>query len=152
MLSTLDRKLLREAWKLRGQMLSIAAVVAVGIAIVLTMRGTYESLVLSRDAYYRTERFPDIWVSLKRAPDFVEQRLLALPGVSSVRTRVSFSAALDVPAADTPGLGRFVSIPERRQSMLADLHLETGRYVDSSRRDEIIISKKFAVANGLTPG
>ena len=37
----LHRKLLRELWQLKGQMLSIALVVATGVMTVLTMRGTF---------------------------------------------------------------------------------------------------------------
>ncbi|MBH22842.1 MAG: hypothetical protein CMH57_00005, partial [Myxococcales bacterium] len=67
-MGVLRHKLLREVWTMRGQLLSIAAVVAVGIMTVLTMRGSYESLVLSRDLYYRDARFPDVWAQLERAP------------------------------------------------------------------------------------
>ena len=67
-MTALNRKLLREVWKLRGQLFSIAAVVAVGIMTVLTMRGAYESLVLSQEIYYRDARFPDVWAGLERAP------------------------------------------------------------------------------------
>ena len=151
-MTPLDRKLLREIWKLRGQMLSIAAVVAVGIMTVLTMRGTYDSLVLSRDKYYREARFPDVWASLERAPESVRRLIEALPGVAQVRTRVTFAATLDLASVPAPGLGRFVSIPDQRQSMLADLHLETGRYLAPGSRDEVIVSKKFALANRLGPG
>lgn len=152
MSSTLDIKLARELWKLRGQMLSIAAVVAVGIMTVMTMRGTYESLVLSRDLYYRDARFPDLWAALERAPESIAHRIASIPGVSAVRTRVTFSATLDVPSLEAPALGRFVSIPEERQSMLADLHLTSGRYIAPGGRSEVIISESFAEANGFGPG
>lgn len=148
----LNRKLLRETWQHRSQLVSIAAVVAVGMMTVLTMRGTYESLVLARDLYYRDARFPDVWAQLKRAPASVTRRLRAIPGVSSAETRVTFTASLDVPGQDAPGLGRFVSIPERRRSMLGDIHIRQGRYLTPGRPDEVLISQKFAEANGLGPG
>lgn len=151
-MSTLDKKLLRELWQLRGQMLSIAAVVAVGVMTVLTMRGSYESLVLSRDLYYRDARFPELWAELERAPESLSERIASLPGVSAVRTRVTLAATLDVPSVEAPALGRFVSIPEERQSMLADLHVTAGRYIAPGRRDEVLISENFAEANGFRPG
>lgn len=150
--AALDRKLLREIWQHRSQMVSIGAVVAIGMMTVLTMRGTYESLVIARDLYYRTARFPDVWASLKRAPDSLARRLQEIPGVGRVETRVTFTATLDLPGLDAPGLGRFVSIPERRQSMLGDVHLKSGRYIAPARPDEVLISDKFAQANSLGPG
>ncbi len=149
---SLDRKLLRELWQHRSQMVSIAAVVAVGVMTVLTLRGTYESLVLARDGYYRSARFPDLWVELKRAPESVSRRLRAIPGVGDVDTRVTFTATLDVPGLDAPGLGRFVSLPEPRRSMPGDIHLKSGRYIAAGRRDEVVLSAKFAQANRLGPG
>ena len=150
--TAINRKLWREVWQHRGQMLSIAAVVATGIMTVLTMRGAYESLVFARDQYYGSSRFPDVWVQLERAPESLVRRLREVPGVAAVDTRVALAATLDVPGLDVPGTGRFVSIPERRRSMLGDLHLESGRYIAPGRRDEVIVSDNFAAANTLRPG
>ena len=151
-MGVLRHKLLREVWTMRGQLLSIAAVVAVGIMTVLTMRGSYESLVLSRDLYYRDARFPDVWAQLERAPESVRARIEGLDGVAAVQTRVTFLATLQLDGLDAPALGRFVSIPEERRAMLADLHMESGRYLARGRRDEVIVSKNFAEANAFGPG
>ncbi|MEP0548178.1 MAG: FtsX-like permease family protein [Rhodothermales bacterium] len=151
-MTAIDRKLLREVWKLRGQLLSIGAVVAVGIMTVLTMRGTYESLVVSQELYYRDARFPDVWASLERAPQSLSRRIEEIPGVAAVDTRVTFAATLDVPSVDSPALGRFVSVPEDRRPELADLHLTSGRYLAPGRRDEVVVSANFAIANAFVPG
>ncbi len=148
----LNKKLFREVWKYRGPMLSIAAVVAVGIMTVMTMRGTYESLVLSQELYYRDARFPEVWAQLERAPESLRRRIESLPGVAVVDTRVSFAATLDVPGVSAPATGRFVSIPEENRPKLAKLYLKTGRYVASGLRSEVIISEKFALANNFVPG
>ena len=74
-MKALDRKLLRELWSHRGQLASIAAVVATGVMTVLTMRGTYDALERSRDAYYRDARFPDVWAQVERAPESLARRI-----------------------------------------------------------------------------
>ena len=148
----LRQKLLRELWRHRGQMISIASVVAVGVMTVLTLRGSYESLVRSRDSYYRDSRFPDVWASLERAPESLRRRLEEIPGVAVVDTRVSFSATLDIPGLKAPAQGLFVSVPDDAASMLARTHIVSGRFPSSDRRDEAMISKKFAIANGFVPG
>ena len=133
-------------------MVSIGAVVAVGIMVVLTMRGTYESLVLSRDLYYQDSRFPDIWAQLERAPQSLLTDIRDIDGVASAESRITFSTTLDAPSVDAPALGQFVSIPEDSHPILADLHIRMGRYISSDDINEVIISEKFGLANHFLPG
>ncbi|MFT5142868.1 MAG: putative ABC transport system permease protein [Rhodothermales bacterium] len=148
----LHRKLLRDTWKHRGQVVSIASVVAVGIMTVLTMRGSYASLEESRDRYYTDSRMPDVWASLERAPESVRRKLEDIPGLSNVSTRVAFAATLDIPTAEAPAIGRFFSIPEDRSNVLSDIHITSGRYIAPGRQDEAVVSKNFALANRYEPG
>ena len=151
-LPMLDRKLLRDLWHLRGQLAAVAVVVACGIAVVMTTRTSYSSLLESRSAYYRDYRFADVFVSLKRAPEALRAKLAAIPGVAAVDTRVVAAVTLDVPGLAEPATGRLVSVPERRLPILNDLHLRRGRWLDPGRRDEVIISEAFATANRLAVG
>lgn len=148
----LHLKLLRECWHLKGQILSIALVVATGIMTVITMRGSYESLIEAQQRYYNSMRFADVWSSLRRAPESLRERIQAIPGVALADTRVSFLATLDLEGLDAPAQGRFVSLPETSRPILNDILIVRGRYVDSSAPDEVIISEKFANARGLNPG
>lgn len=148
----LDRKLWRDLWHLRGQMLAIAAVVACGVAIFITNRSAYRSLLLTQQAYYAEYRFADVFAPLKRAPDALAARLAAIPGVAAVQPRIVFEVTLDVPDLAEPATGRIQSIPERRAPILNDLYLRRGRWVEPGRRDEVLISDAFATANGLELG
>ena len=151
-LKALDRKLLRDLWHLRGQMAAIAVVVACGVAIVVTTRTSYSSLLASRAAYYGGYRFADVFAHLTRAPEALRARLAAIPGVAEVDTRIVTEVTLDVPGLVEPATGRLVSIPERRRPMLNDLHLRRGRWLEPGRRDEVMVSEAFAEANGLAVG
>lgn len=144
--------MLRELWLLRAQLLSIGLVVATGVVTVVTLRGTYEALHASREAYYRDYRLADIWSSLERAPETFRERILEIPGVSAVDTRVSSYATLDLPWLDAPGMGLFVSVPARGRPALNDVHLTRGRYLATGRSDEVIASETFFVANELRLG
>lgn len=148
----LRRKLLRDLWHLRGQVTAIGLVVACGVATVVTTRSAYDSLVVSRDAYYGQYRFADVFASLKRAPEWLAAEIERIPGVAAVRTRLVFDVTLDVPGLAEPATGRLVSIPERRQPILNDLHLRSGRWIEAGRRDEVLVSEAFAEANGLREG
>ncbi len=148
----LTRKLYRDLWHLRGQMVAIALVVACGVAVFVSTRSAYTSLLVSQAAYYAEYRFADVFAHLKRAPDAIAARLAAIPGVATVQTRIVFDVTLDVPGLAEPATGRLQSIPERRVPILNDLHLRRGRWVEPGRRDEVIVSEAFAKANHLGIG
>ncbi len=148
----LTYKLLRECWHLKGQLFSIALVVATGIMTVITMRGSYESLVQAQQQYYNDTRFADVWSNLRRAPESLREQIESIPGVALADTRVSFLATLDLEGLDAPALGRFVSLPEIGRPVLNDIRLLRGRYVENGAPDEVILSENFANARALIPG
>lgn len=151
-MTALSRMLVRDLWHMRGQVVAAALVVACGVASFVAMRGTYLSLLTARDDYYRSLRFGDVFASLKRAPTALVPRLAAIPGAAAVQPRVVRDVTLDVPGLAEPAVGRLVSVPERREPMLNDLHLRRGTWVQRGRPDEVIASEAFATANGLGLG
>ncbi|MEI8033353.1 MAG: ABC transporter permease [Chlorobiaceae bacterium] len=149
----LDRKLFRELMHLKGQMVAVAAVVACGISVFVSMSSVKYSLVASRERYYSPYRFGDIFMQLKRAPELYRERVSRIEGVASVSTRIVADVTLDVPGLDEPATGRFVSIPEHEATpVLNDLFLKKGRYIEPGKSDEVIASQPFLQANGLSPG
>ena len=48
----LDRKLMREIWRLRTQSLAVALVIASGVAVLVMSLSTLEALQATTDAYY----------------------------------------------------------------------------------------------------
>jgi len=151
-LSALDRKLLRDLWHMRGQVLTVGLIVASGIATYVTMRGTYESMERAQQEYYSRYHFADVFAQLKRAPNNLRDEIAAIPGVAAVETRVVVEVNLDIPGLDEPAVGRIVSIPERQAPVLNDLFLRRGRYIEPGRQDEVLISEAFASANNLDVG
>jgi putative ABC transport system permease protein len=148
----LDRKLLRDAWRLRGQLVSIALIVATGIMSVITLQSTYLSLDGARADYYRDYRFADIFAAMNRAPTDLVRRLAAVPGVAAVEPRITMMVVLHVPGLELPASGKLVSVPERGQPGLNRLHLRSGRWVAPGAHDEALVSERFADINGLAPG
>jgi putative ABC transport system permease protein len=150
--TSLQRKLVRDLWHLRGQVVAIALVVACGVAAVVATRTAYESLSTSQATYYAEYRFADVFANLKRAPEWVAARIARIPGVVRVETRIVFDVTLDLPGRIDPAVGRLISVPERRQPILNDLHLRRGRWIEPGRRDEVIASEAFVNANRLDLG
>jgi putative ABC transport system permease protein len=151
-MATLNKKLIRDLVHLRGQVIAVGLVVACGIATYVTMKSSYESLVLSQADYYEDYRFANVFAQLKRAPESVAAEIRNLPGVVAAQTRVVIEVTLDVPGLDEPAAARLVSIPERQTRMLNDIYIRQGRYVESGRRDEVLVSEAFAEANHLDVG
>ncbi len=151
-LSALDRKLVRDLWLARGQVVAIALVIAAGIALFVSLISTFDSLDLSLRTYYDRYRFADVFVSLGRAPQALQADIEAIPGVAQVETRVVMDVTIDVAGMAEPATGRLISIPAGRPPALCDVFLRGGRTIDAGRPDEVLASDGFAKAHGLHPG
>ena len=147
----LNRKVLRDLWHLRGQVLAIGMVVAAGIAALIMSLSTLEALDETTAAYYERYRFGEAFAWVKRAPNSVEQRIAAIPGVRAVQTRVSRVATLDIEGFAEPVMGQFVSVPKGRQPILNQLALRSGRLPEGGA-DEVVLNEPFAEAHGLVSG
>src|SRR5579864_7169653 len=132
-LNALNRKLFRDLWHMRGQVLTVGLIVASGIATYVTMRGTYESMEHAQQEYYARYRFADVFAQLKRAPNSMANEISDIPGVSAVQTRVVVEVNLDIPGLEEPAVGRLVSVPEGPAPILNDVFLRRGRYIEPGR-------------------
>lgn len=152
MVKALDRKLLRDLWRLRGQMLAICVLVACAAASYVSSISTYHSLGRSQESYYEHYRFADVFAQLKRAPESLARRVEQTAGVATVETRVVEDVRLDVPGVSEPAMGRIVSIPEQGPPRINRLYLRAGRWPDPAATDEVLVSEAFMVAHALQPG
>ena len=151
-MTSLQRKLLRDLWRLRTQAFAVAAVAMCGIASLVTMRGAYEALLSAQHTYYKQYRFADVFASLRRAPLELTTAIRRIEGVAEVQGRVVFDAPLDVPGLDEPATGRLVSLRPSNPNDLNRVHLRAGRLPDQGNRHEILVSEAFALANALHAG
>lgn len=148
----LDRKLFRDLWHLKGQVLAIALVIATGVGVMVQSLGAIQSLSATAEAYYERYRFAEVFAHVKRAPKSLASRIADIPGVQSVEPRIVDYATLDIQGFDEPATAHLSSLPDLRQPLLNRLSLVSGRFVDHSRPEEVIVNKRFAEAHGLTIG
>ena len=151
-MNSLDRKLFRDLWHARGQVIAIALVVACGIASFVMARSAYTSLTLTQNTYYNEYRFAQVFASLKRAPESLKVQIADIPGVAQTQTRIVVDVTLDIPDLPEPGTGRLISIPEQQISMLNEPFISKGRYIEPGKGNEVLISEAFAKANKLQLG
>ncbi len=148
----LNRKLLRELWRMKSQMLAVAAVVACGISVFVSMSSVEYSLRATRAQYYSDYRFADVFMQAKRAPETLLESVRKIPGVAAARSRIIADVTLDVQGLNEPASGKLVSMPDRKRPVLNDVFLREGRYIDPAHPEEVIASETFMEANGLTLG
>ena len=151
-MSMLRRKRWRDLWKMRGQILAVALVAAVGVANLVMSRATLESLEGSRDRFYREYAFADAFADLKRAPESVARQLARVDGVAMVDTRVVTFGRAELPKFRQPIRVQAISLPEFSGLRLNRLHLRAGREPDPGERGALVVSDAFAEAHGLHPG
>jgi putative ABC transport system permease protein len=94
--------------------LAIAAVIMGGVATMVMSLSTYDSLVTTRDRFYRDYRFADVFATLKRAPEPVAARLAEIPGVEHLETRVVAVVKLEVQGFTDPITGVLLVAAQHR--------------------------------------
>lgn len=151
-MSPLDRKLLRDLWRIKGQAIAIGLVIAMGVMMQVMMTGVVASLTETRDAYYDRYRLADVFAPAARAPERLRDRLARLEGVARVETRVVGSALIDIDDRAAPVQAQAISLPDRGRPALNDIYLAAGRMPEVGREDEILLLRSFAAAHALQPG
>jgi len=150
--SLLDRKLRRDISGLRGQVITIALLVAAGVAVFVGLIATYDSLSRERADYYREARFGTVFATVKRAPLAVVSHLERIDGVAAVEPRIVRDVILDWPASDIPVSARMVSLEHGGDERLDKLHFVRGTGPRPGAAREAVVNQAFAEANGIEPG
>jgi putative ABC transport system permease protein len=152
MLSHLDRKLWRDLRRMKGQVLAVALVMACGLAMMIMARSLIHSLESTRREYYEANRFAEVFVQLKRAPNSLAARVAEIPGVARVQAGISVQVTLDIAGLDEPASGLVRSLPDFETPELNRLFLRAGPWLASGSKREVLVGEAFADANHLHPG
>ena len=152
LISALQQKLLRDLWRLKGQIASIVLVLASGIASFIMLRGTSDGLESARDAYYDKNRFAHVFATLERAPEPLARQIESVPGVASLETRIAEDVLLPIEGMQQPAGARLLSLPSARPPATNALHLVHGRFPLRGHDDEVVVLASFTEAQGLELG
>jgi putative ABC transport system permease protein len=151
-MKAINRKLLRDLWQMKSQVITIALVVAAGMAGFIGSMSTYDSLQSLLDSYYAEAHFAQVFAELKRAPRSVEQQIARIPGVADAETTVTFDVTLDIPEVNQPVIGRLIGVANAAQPRLNQLFIRRGRMMELGRVGEVVVSEAFAKVHKLAPG
>ena len=145
-------KLRRDLWATRAQVITIALVMASGLAAFGASLSTYQSLRSMQADYYDRARFAHVFAVARRVPAGVEPALLALPGVVDVQTSLSYDVLLSRDDVLEPMTARIHALPAQGEPRMNRLTLVAGRWLDAAASDEVLVNQSFARARRLAPG
>lgn len=151
-MKALDLKLARDLWRMRGQVLAIALVLAAASATFILSLGVHRSLTETRDAYYAASAFADVFADMTRAPRSITGRVAEISGVRRVEGSIRQYATLDLPGRRAPARALVNSLDATERSLLNRLTLRAGRLPDAAHPGEVVADEAFVEANGLTLG
>ena len=151
-MTALHLKLIRDLRRMWPQLLAIATVIGAGVAVCITMLSALSSLQMSRDAYYDTSHFADVFTSVRRAPESVLPRLREIAGVDVAESRIVADVTIDVRGLEEPAIGRLISIPDEGLPTLNQLLIRRGSYPGADRDDQVLASESFVSAHALQVG
>lgn len=153
MIDPLDKKLLRDLGRMKGQVVAVSLVMACGLAMMIMTRSLIRTLESARADFYQKYAMADVFASLKRAPLSAADEVATLPGVAAVETRVVVNVTLDLAGLSEPATGHIVSLPEDGDApRLNQVFLREGRFPRPDERRGVVVGESFAMANGLHPG
>ena len=151
-MTSLNRKLVRDLWSLKTQVVSIALVIACGIGGFIGSFSTHGSLLWSRDNYYAGARFPHVFATAKRVPVSMLQRIRGIPGVVEVEARVVREAQLSIPGVVPPMIARLIGQDFEHPPGMNRLTLTSGRWPAPGARGEVVVNERFLEARRLKLG
>ncbi len=149
------RMLLLKAWRdiksRKGQFLSLAALVSIGIMSYVAFITGYLDLKASLDRANSELRFASFNTRVVSAPESVARRIAALPGVDAVEARLVVDTGLDMPDGGQV-TARVVGIPLDRTPSVNRLVMQEGRLPKPRERNAVVLNKKFTNETGIGVG
>lgn len=148
----LDRKLVRDLMRMKGQVIAIVMVIAAGVATFVMSMCAFASLSEGKESFYRDFRFADVFAFARRCPNSLIPRIKEIPGVSAVETRLVYNVLLDVPGMAEPATARLISVPDSGETQLNKVYISRGRMLEPGNVGEVVVSEMFAETHGFNPG
>ncbi|MCX7614492.1 MAG: FtsX-like permease family protein [Clostridiales bacterium] len=146
----LNKKLLRDLWQSKGQFLSVLVIVTIGVMFYTGINSAFNNLNGASEKYYREYRLADLFVSLYRAPENVENKILSLPFVKTATGRIVKDVKLDIDN-ETAAI-RIITLPDDKKDVVNDIMIKSGRYFSSSENNQCLVEEGFYKAHNLKPG
>lgn len=151
-MKALDLKLMRDLWRMRGQALAIAIVLAAASATFILSMGVHRSLFETRETYYSENNFGDVFANMTRAPRSIVDQVKEINGVQQAQGSILQYAILDFPDRVEAVRALLQSVDERGRDRINLVTIKSGRMPALNQPGEVVVDNAFAVANDVGPG
>lgn len=149
-MKVLNKKLLRDLWKNKGQFLSALIIVIIGVMFYSSLNSAYRNLEGASQKYYEENRFADLWVSVLKAPENMEERIGGLPFVERATGRIIEDVNLEI--GGESAVIRLNTLPDEREEIVNDVVIRTGRYFSQAELNQCLVEESFFKAHNLQEG
>lgn len=146
----LNKKLLRDLWKNKGQFISALLIVIIGVMFYSGLNSAYRNLDGASEKYYEENHFADLWVSVLRAPENVEEKVKKLPFVEMATGRVVEDVNIEI--GDQNAVVRLNTLPEEQEDIVNDIFIRSGRYFTDDEPNQCLVEESFFEAHNLQIG
>ncbi|MDR1599858.1 MAG: FtsX-like permease family protein [Oscillospiraceae bacterium] len=142
----LTLKMIRDMARNKMQFVSIFLMAFIALFIYAGVGGDWRGLKHNSDSFYRETNLADVWLYNDGFTDAAALAIESLEGVSSVERRLELTVTADNSGSSTLTL-YFVE-----KGAISKPYLMEGEPFDPEDKDGVWLDKRFADANGLTPG
>jgi len=152
-MTKLNRMLIREISKTKGQFFAAASVIFFGISLFTASFMSYYNLRDSVSAYYERFRLFDYFAEARCITPEAVNKIKALDGVESASGRVTAMIGAFIGKNDEKRVTlKMISVPDSERPPINDLQILSGSYFDTGAKDLCILSGKFANGWNLKRG
>ena len=145
--NTLRKKLLRDMTRAAMQFLSIIALCALGTFAFAALDGTARMTRVTLDTYFEENNLADYWITLPSADRTSLDKVAAVPGVATVRSRASADLETTLPGDVSVSVTAYDGAMDINTPLLRE-----GALLEENDRRGCLVEERFANAHGLVPG
>lgn len=150
-MNKLNKMIVRDVLKSKGQFLAAAAVIFAGIVMFTASYMSYQNLKNSVDSYYEQYGFLDYYADVQSVSPAGIKDVKAIKGVKDAIGRISADVGADM-GDDRRITVRLISLPEDSQPSINKLVIRGGGYFSKSDPYSCLVSRKFAEFHRIKKG
>ncbi|HNY10354.1 MAG TPA: FtsX-like permease family protein [Candidatus Wallbacteria bacterium] len=152
-MTKLNRMLIREISKTKGQFFAAAAVIFFGISLFTSSFMSYYNLRDSVSSYYDRFKLLDYFAEARSITPEAINKIKALDGVESAIGRVTATIGAFIGKNDEKRVTlKLISVPDSGRAGINDLQMLSGSYFDTGAKELCLLSDKFAKGWNLKRG
>ncbi|WP_432402973.1 FtsX-like permease family protein [Wukongibacter sp. M2B1] len=147
----LNRMLIRDIKKSKGQVIAAATVICIGITLFLASYMSYYNFSGSVNSYYREYNLLDYYAEVIKIPVQSLDNIKKIKGVKKVEPRISEDVICDMNNNKRVKL-KLISLPDKHLPSINKPYFLEGSYFKSSKKNLCMIDQKFAKFHNLKIG